>query len=124
MRINRLQEWVNPEKIYDLLEDTAKLLRSLPYDTYELLKKARSGKLKLSLDLEDLDPRVREVDRSVNRLSFSVVIAGLLVASSFFMRLPSGPTLLGVPVLGLIGFATAGVLGIWFLIGILRSGRL
>jgi ubiquinone biosynthesis protein len=123
-RISRLRDWVNPEKIYDLLEDTAKLLRSLPYDAHELLKKARTGKLKLSLDLEDLDPRVREVDRSVNRLSFSVVIAGLLVASSFFMRLPSGPTLLGVPVLGLVGFATAGVLGIWFLIGILRSGRL
>ena len=124
VRISRLRDWVNPEKIYDLLEDTGKLLRSLPYDTHELLKKARTGKLKLSLDLEDLDPRVREVDRSINRLSFSVVIAGLLVASSFFMRLPSGPTLLGVPVLGLIGFATAGVLGIWFLIGILRSGRL
>ena len=124
VRISRLRDWVNPEKIYDLLEDTGKLLRSLPYDTHELLKKARTGKLKLSLDLEDLDPRVREVDRSINRLSFSVVIAGLLVASSFFMRLPSGPALLGVPVLGLIGFATAGVLGIWFLIGILRSGRL
>jgi ubiquinone biosynthesis protein len=124
VRISRVQEWVNPEKIYDLLEDTAKLLRSLPYDAHELLKKARTGKLKLRLDLEDLDPRVREVDRSVNRLSFSVVIAGLLVASSFFMRLPSGPTLLGVPLLGLIGFAAAGVLGIWFLIGILRSGRL
>jgi ubiquinone biosynthesis protein len=124
VRISSAEDWVNPEKIYDLLEDAAKLLRSLPYDTYELMKKARSGRLKLSLDLEDLDPRVREVDRSVNRLSFSVVIAGLLVASSFFMRLPSGPTLLGLPILGLVGFMAAGVLGIWFLIGILRSGRL
>jgi len=124
VRVNRLKQWTDPEKIFDLLEDTAKLFSSLPYDAHELLKKARSGKLKLSLDLEDLDPRVREIDRSVNRLSFSVVIAGLLVASSFFMRLPAGPRLLGVPLLGLVGFAAAGILGIWFLIGILRSGRL
>ena len=124
VRVRRVKEWVDPEKIFDLLEDTAKLLRSLPYDTHELLKKARTGKLKLSLDLEDLDPRVREIDRSVNRLSFAVVISGLLVGSSFFMRQAIGPSLLGLPILGLAGFATAGILGIWFLIGILRSGRL
>jgi ubiquinone biosynthesis protein len=53
-----------------------------------------------------------------------VVISGLLVGSSFFMRQAIGPSLLGLPILGLAGFATAGILGIWFLIGILRSGRL
>jgi ubiquinone biosynthesis protein len=60
----------------------------------------------------------------VNRLSFAVVIAGLLVSSSFFMRIEAGPRLFGLPILGLAGFTAAGVLGIWFLIGILRSGRL
>jgi ubiquinone biosynthesis protein len=124
VRVSRVRDWVDPEKTFELLEDTAKLLRSLPYDAYELLKKARTGKLKISLALEDLDPRIREIDRSVNRLSFSVVIAGLLVASSFFMRVPIGPNVLGLPVVGLAGFAAAGILGIWFLIGILRSGRL
>jgi len=124
VRVSRVKEWVDPEKIFDLLEDTAKLLRSLPYDAHELLKKARTGKLKLSLDLEDLDPRIRGIDRSVNRLSFAVVISGLLVGSSFFMRQAIGPSLLGLPLLGLAGFAAAGILGVWFLIGILRSGRL
>lgn len=124
IRMSRIKEWVDPDKILDLFEDTSKLLRSLPYDAHELLKKARSGKLKISLDLEDLDPRVREIDRSVNRLSFAVVIAGLLVSSSFFMRIEAGPRLFGLPILGLAGFTVAGVLGIWFLIGILRSGRL
>ncbi len=124
LRLSRVKEWTDPDKILDLFEDTSKLLRSLPYDAHELLKKARTGKLKISLDLEDLDPRVREIDRSVNRLSFAVVIAGLLVSSSFFMRIEAGPRLFGLPILGLAGFTVAGVLGIWFLIGILRSGRL
>jgi ubiquinone biosynthesis protein len=124
IRMSRIKEWVDPDKIFDLFEDTSRFLRSLPYDAHELLKKARTGKLKISLDLEDLDPRVREIDRSVNRLSFAVVIAGLLVSSSFFMRIEAGPRLFGLPILGLAGFTAAGVLGIWFLIGILRSGRL
>jgi len=124
IRLSRVKEWIDPDKIFDLFEDTSRFLRSLPYDAHELLKKARSGKLKISLDLDDLDPRVREFDRSVNRLSFAVVIAGLLVSSSFFMRIEGGPRLFGLPILGLGGFVVAGVLGMWFLIGILRSGRL
>ena len=40
------------------------------------------------------------------------------------MRIEAGPRLFGLPILGLAGFTVAGVLGIWFLIGILRSGRL
>jgi ubiquinone biosynthesis protein len=124
IRLSRAKEWIDPDKIFDLFEDTSRFLRSLPYDAHELLKKARSGKLKISLDLEDLDSRVREFDRSVNRLSFAVVIAGLLVSSSFFMRIEAGPRLFGLPILGLGGFIVAGVLGMWFLIGILRSGRL
>jgi ubiquinone biosynthesis protein len=124
IRLGRVKDWIDPDKLFDLFEDTSRFLRSLPYDAHELLKKARTGKLKISLDLEDLDPRVREIDRSVNRLSFAVVIAGLLVSSSFFMRIDQGPRLFGLPILGLAGFTVAGVLGIWFLIGILRSGRL
>jgi ubiquinone biosynthesis protein len=124
VRLSRLKEWVDPDKIFDLFEDTSRFLRSLPYDAHELLKKTRTGKLKISLNLEDLDPRVREIDRSVNRLSFAIVISGLLVSSSFFMRIEAGPRLFGLPVLGLAGYIAAGVLGIWFLIGILRSGRL
>ena len=36
----------------------------------------------------------------------------------------AGPTAFGYPVLGLIGFLTAGWLGIGLAIGILKSGRL
>ncbi len=124
VRVGRLKDWTNREKLLDLFEDTGRLLRSLPFESYELLKKARSGKLRLSLDFEDLDPRVRELDRSVNRLSFAVVIAGLLVGSSLVMVQRAGPFLFGLPILGLAGFAAAGVLGVWLIIGILKSGRL
>jgi ubiquinone biosynthesis protein len=124
LRMGRLKAWTDREKISELLEDTGRLLRTLPYDAYEILKRLRSGKLKITLDLEDLRENVREIDRSVNRLAFAVVIAGLLVGSSFFLRGARQPILFGLPILGLAGFGAAVVLGVWFLIGILRSGRL
>ncbi len=120
----RLREWTSRDRLFELLEDTGRLLRELPDDAREIVKKLRSGKLRLTLDLEDLHDQVREIDRSVNRLAFAVVIAGLLIGSSFFLRDTRLPLLFGLPILGLAGFAAAIVLGVWFLIGILRSGRL
>jgi ubiquinone biosynthesis protein len=124
VRVRRLREWLNREHLFELVEETGRLARALPFEAYDLLKKARTGKLKLRLDLEDLGDVVREVDRSVNRLSFAVVIAGILIGSSFVTRSGVGPSFLGVPVLGLVGFGVAIILGIWFLVGTLRSGRL
>ena len=124
VRLGRLREWTDKDKLLDLAEDTGRLVRALPYDAYEILNKLRSGKLKVNFDFEDFDERIREIDRSVNRLSFAVVIAGILVGSSFFLRGTAQPILFGMPVLGVAGFGTAIVLGVWFLIGIIRSGRL
>jgi ubiquinone biosynthesis protein len=124
VRISHLGEWLRRDRLVDLLEDTLRLARSLPYDTYEVLKKLRSGRLRLNLEIDGLDKAVREIDRSANRLSFAVVIAGLLIGSSFVTREGIGPSLFGLPLLGLAGFLAAGFLGIWFLVGILRSGRL
>ena len=67
---------------------------------------------------------ISEVDRSRNRLSFSVIIAGILVGSSLIVNLKVGPLLFGLPVIGLVGYFAAGVLGLWLLIAIMRSGRL
>lgn len=124
VRISHLGEWTRKDRLMDLLEDALRLGRSLPYDSYEVLKKLRSGRLRLNLDIEGLDRAVREIDRSANRLSFAVVIAGILVGSSFVTRQGIGPSVFGFPLLGLAGFLLAGFLGIWFLVGILRSGRL
>jgi ubiquinone biosynthesis protein len=124
VRAGRLREWLGREEIYDLVEETGRFVRSLPWQANELLEKARTGRLRLKMDFEGLDQRVQEIDRSINRLAFSVVIAGVLVGSSLVIRTGLGPSYLGLPVLGLLGFAVAGILGIWFLIGTLRSGRL
>ncbi len=124
VRTRRLRGFLDRESLLELAEDTERLARALPSEAYDLLKKAGSGRLKLRLDLEELGDVVREIDRSVNRLSFAVVIAGLLIGSAFVAREGVGPSFLGLPILGLAGFFVAVVMGIWFLVGTLRSGRL
>jgi len=72
----------------------------------------------------NLDYFIREMDRSSNRLSFAIVIAAIVVASSIMVHAAAGPQAFGYPLLGLAGFVTAAVLGIGLAVGILRSGRL
>ena len=64
------------------------------------------------------------MDKSSNRLSFSVLTAAIIVASSIVIHSGLGNKLFGFPIFGLIGYLIAAVLGFWLLIGILRSGQL
>lgn len=123
-----LRERLSPSAVASRLgeagRETAEVLRALPGEVREILSKARRDRLQIQFVHRNLDFFVQEMDRASNRLSFAIVIAALVVGSSLIFQSGAGPTLFGYPALGLTGFLTAAVLGIWLVIGILRSGRL
>lgn len=88
------------------------------------LKQLQAGELVLRVHHEGLDTAQQHLDRASNRLSFSLIIAAIVIASSIVMSSHTGPHLEGIPLLGLTGYAIAGVLGLWWAVAILRSGRL
>jgi ubiquinone biosynthesis protein len=68
---------------------------------------------------------ISKVDILANRLVFGLLIAALILGSSVLgIFVESGASLLGVSILGFIGFVFAAILGLLLLIGIIRSGRL
>jgi ubiquinone biosynthesis protein len=99
-------------------------LHGLPRDLAEIARKARTDGLQVQFVHRNFDHFIREMDRSSNRLSFAIVIAAVVIASSVVMHAGIGPQLFGYPTLGLAGFVAAGPLGIGLAIGILKSGRL
>lgn len=100
------------------------LARNLPYDIKEFINRLNRNQFKIDLEHRGLEKLVTDLDRSSNRVSFAVVIGALIVGSSLVMQINKGPMLLGFPVLGLLGYSIAALLGLWLAIGILRSGRL
>jgi len=118
----------NPKKyikeILLVLDDLNYVIKSLPMELSSIVKKIRFGKLKLPIFHENLEKAVTEIDRIGNRLSFAIIIAALLLSSSLIVQAKIGPFIRGYPVLGLAGFFTAVIMGLWLLIGIIRSGRL
>ena len=99
------------------------LLSTLPKQVEAILAKLRRGELKFEFEHRGLDASIRELDRVGNRLSFSLVVAALVIASSMIMVSGQELAFFGVP-LGLLGYTAAAVLGLWLLIAILRSGRI
>jgi len=99
-------------------------LKDLPADLEDILAKVKKGKMLVSLHHEGLNHFILEMDRSTNRLTFGLIVAALIIGSSFVMQVDIGPTFYGLPALGLAGYLTAGVLGLWLVVAILRSGRI
>jgi ubiquinone biosynthesis protein len=105
-------------------KDAVSLAKHVPVDMREILSKIRKDEVNIGFEHKGLERFITELDRSSNRLSFAVVIAALIVGSSMVFRTGVGPTFFGYPMLGLVGFLLASILGLWLLFGIVRSGRL
>ena len=51
------------------------------------------------------------------------IFAGLFIGSSIIYFSGVKPLVLGVPLLGFVGFLTALILGVWLVVRIMREGR-
>jgi ubiquinone biosynthesis protein len=100
------------------------LARSFPKDIKEILNRINRDKFKIDLEHRGLDRFIKELDKSINRLSSSLIIAALIVGSSIVMQVNKGPTLFGLPIFAFMGYSIAGLVGLVWLIAIIRSGRL
>jgi ubiquinone biosynthesis protein len=109
---------------FKLIRDFNNLLRIFPRELEYLLKKIRKGQLTIEFEHRGLDRLVLELEKASNRLAFSLIIAALILSSSFVIRLEVKPMISGYSVMGIVGLLFAGFLGIWLAIGILRSGKL
>ncbi len=84
-----------------------------------------TGELEVRISNPGIDDLAHHMDVSVNRIAVALVILGGLVGSSLIGVLAkSGPHLLGLHLLSVVGFVISGAFGVWLLWGVFRSGRL
>ncbi|HKP18823.1 MAG TPA: AarF/ABC1/UbiB kinase family protein [Gaiellaceae bacterium] len=103
----------------------AQIVREAPYQVHDILESLRDGQIEVGFVHKGLDEFMHKIDVAFNRLVIALVVAGGMIGSSLIgIFADSGPHVLGLHVISLIGFAFSGLLGLWLLIGVLRSGRL
>ncbi|HEY7602709.1 MAG TPA: AarF/ABC1/UbiB kinase family protein [Gaiellaceae bacterium] len=103
----------------------AGIVRETPYQVHDILESLRDGQIEVGFVHKGLDEFMHKLDVAFNRLVIALVVAGGLIGSSLIgIFAEGGPHVLGLHVISLIGFALSTVLGVWLLIGVIRSGRL
>jgi len=107
-----------------LAKDYYSIFRFLPSNLRSILRKLKKGEASITLKHEGIERLIREIDSSSNRLSFAMIVASLIVGSSLIINMDKGPTVYGFAALGLAGYLVAGLLGLWLVISILRSGKI
>lgn len=105
-------------------EDIKEFITESPRSFNSIIKKVEKGKLAIEFHHIGLEELIDKLDSVSSRISVSLIISAIIVASGFIVMTGRGPMVYGIPTLGLVGFITAGVLGIMLIISVFRSGRL
>jgi ubiquinone biosynthesis protein len=99
--------------------------RELPFQIHDILEEVRDGQIEVGFVHKGIDEFLHKIDVVMNRLVVGLVVAAGLIGSSLIgVFATEGPQILGVHFLSVLGFIASGVLGVWLLWGVIRSGRI
>src|SRR5699024_7855414 len=114
-------EPISKEKLlitgYQLTRDAFKI----PTQIRQFLDNLNNGRLKVHVDLVDMDNKWTGLNKMVNRIVFAVIIAALVLSSAIIIAMAESAK---VSFIGVIIFVGAGLMGVWLLVSIIRSGTL
>ncbi len=90
-------------------------LERLPGDVSRLMRSARRGHVSVGIEVPDLREASAQLQHALNRLALALVMAALIIGSSIVMTVQGGPTLWGLPAVGLLGYIGAVLGALWLL---------
>ena len=85
----------------------------IPQATYDVLTELKKGELQINMQLKNIEEPVNALRRSVERLEMGIMTAGLFMGSSLLCLSDMEPRILGIPIIGFIGFGCALVIAIY-----------
>ena len=112
------------EDVYDLGYQLLQFLRQFPNQLLDLANLIRQEKLRLQIEHQGLETMLVTHDRISNRISFSILIAAMIIGSALIVISETPPLIYGISLIGILLFFAAAIMGIWLLVAILRKGRL
>lgn len=95
----------------------------LPSQISDFIKMAIRGQSKVNIELVGSEEPLKQIDTMIDKLVICMITAALLVASSLICMTDMKPKLLGIPLLGVLGYLNALVLGGWLLYHIIIKNR-
>jgi ubiquinone biosynthesis protein len=107
------------------MQELGEIALEVPRQVHDVLNELRDGEFSMRITNPGVDDLAHHIDVSMNRIAVALVILGGLIGSSLIGVLAdTGPHVLGLHLVSVIGFLISGAFGLWLLWGVIRSGRL
>lgn len=105
------------------LKESMELVEQLPRELIDIFNKLQEGKLKMNFEHKGMEPLTREINHASDRISVSLIIAALIIGSSLVLQQQGIPLIYGYPILGVLGYVLASLIGFILLISIIKSWK-
>ena len=123
-----IMERMSPRKLIEEFHTSAHeahlLLRDLPSEARDILTQVKQGEAKIKFEHKGLDPVLKTLDQTNNRMVFAIVLASLVIGSALIVLSGVPPKWHEIPLIGIIGFLGAGIMALGLLFSILRHGKM
>ena len=95
-----------------------------PKQMKQIIQKMLRDDIGIKMTHVGMEKFIKDLDRSSNRIAFSMIISAILLSSAIMHATGAGPSVFGMSLLGIVSFGIAFILGVWLIISIIRSGML
>jgi ubiquinone biosynthesis protein len=104
--------------------EIGEVLEMIPSEVLGVLEKLRTGIIKIDIDDTDLKRLALDIDKSSNRLSYSLIVAALIIGGALLMHANAGPYYRGLSFPAMVLYIIAAFMGLMLLASILKEGTL
>ncbi|MEB3196996.1 MAG: AarF/ABC1/UbiB kinase family protein [Candidatus Sericytochromatia bacterium] len=95
-----------------------------PRQLDDILTQLNAGRLRFEHNLLGTEQLQRTIAVIGNKISYSLLVAAMIMGAAIVMHAPTTYRLLGYPVLSLAIFSVSALMALWLLVSIMRSGTL
>jgi len=99
-----------------------KIAEKLPGQATRVLDKLEKGKIRIEMKDTDIEKLSIELDKSSNRLTYGMIIAALLISGSLVINV-GDKLMYGLPIISLLCFSAAGIMGLMLFVSIYKERR-
>ena len=119
----KIKKSVQPQHLLKEALQLKDTLKAVPREMLSVLDTIQKGKLNVAVAKEEVTHLTQEMDRSSNRLAFSMIIASLIVGGALLMQTDIEPYLWGMPLFALLCFSGASIISLFLILSIFKEGR-
>lgn len=104
--------------------DYAKFMSELPGELRDILTQFKNKSLKIQFEHKGLEPLLEKHDKIVNRLSFAIITASMILGSAMLLNSKVPPLYHGLSMPGATFFVFSAFMGMLLILSILRHGKM